>query len=99
METNKQILVYYISTAGLEDDEIGEYFDKLKDKIAVQSISEDSEIIFIPINGETRIECINPKYITDGDLIKQHERAMSFLQEELNHQIKQLPKKEKDGER
>lgn len=93
MENNRLILVYYISTLGLDDpSEIEEYFQQLKKRISSESISEDSEIIFIPIKGETRIECINPKYITNDDLIKKHERSMSILHEHLDYQIKQISK-------
>lgn len=87
---DKLIIVYYISTIGIDPDDIEDFFDKLQKKIATQSVSEDSEIIFIPVHGETRIECINPKYITDSDLIKDHERKMAELHEHLNHQLKEL---------
>ena len=97
MENTKLILIYYISTFGLENnEEIETFFHKLRDKIAAQSISEDSEIIFLPVIGESRIECINPKYITDSDLIKKHERAMSELHGHLNNQIEQI-KTENNG--
>ena len=90
MKENKLILVYYISTIGLENERIEEYFYELKKRISSQSISDDSEIIFIPIKGETRIECINPKYITNSELIKKHERAMSVLHEHLDQHVDEI---------
>ena len=90
MEKTKLILVYYISTVGLHDDEIEEYFYRLKKRISSESLSEDSEIIFVPVISETRIECINPKFITDGDLIKKHERLMAELHEHLDNQLEQI---------
>lgn len=95
--TDKLILVYYISTIGINPDEIEYYFNQLRERIAAQSVSEDTEIIFVPVASETRIECINPKYITDSELIKEHERKMSILHEHLQNQIDQIPKEETDG--
>lgn len=92
--TDKLILVYYISVAGIDPTEIEYYFNELKQRIAAQSVSEDTEIIFVPDPSTTKIECINPKYITDSDLIKEHERKMAILHEHLDNQIDQIPKKE-----
>lgn len=97
MENTKQILVYYISTIGINTDKIEYYFHQLRERVAAQSVSDDTEIIFAPVLGDTRIECINPKYITDSELIKEHERKMSILHEHLQNQIDQIPKEETDG--
>jgi hypothetical protein len=85
---DKLILVYYISITHVDD--IEEYIGSVMKKITSTTVSEDSEILVIPIYGETRIDCINPKYITDGDLIKKHERLMSELHEKLKNQINQI---------
>ena len=95
MNNDKLILIYYISVIGIDRSQFEEYFQNLKNKIAAQSISEDSEIIFVPVNSETRIECINPKYITDSNLIKKHERLMSQLHEHLDNQLDQIVKEDK----
>lgn len=84
---DKLILVYYISITHVEMDDIPEYMNQVMNKIGAGSISEDSEIIAIPVYGETKIVCINPKYISDGDLIKTHERTMNQLHEKLKNQI------------
>lgn len=96
MEKIKHILVYYISVIDIKPEEYEEYFYQLKNKILSQSISDSSEIIFVPVYGETRIECINPKYITDGELIKKHERLMSELHEHLSSQLNQLNEKKNE---
>jgi hypothetical protein len=96
MENTKLILVYYISTVGIDPSDIQYYFEELQTKIAAQSVSEDTEIIFVPVIGETRIECINPKYITDSELIKEHERKMAELHEHLDNQLEQIPKSKND---
>lgn len=88
---NKLILVYYLSIDNVDDVEV--FMEEVMKKISSTSVSEESEIIAIPVFGETRIDCINPKYITDGDLIKKHERLMSELHEKLNNQIDQIDEK------
>lgn len=88
---NKLILVYYLSIDNVDDVE--EFMGEVMKKISSTSVSEESEIIAVPVFGETRIECINPKYITDSDLIKKHERLMSELHEKLENQIDQIDEK------
>ncbi|GAG92618.1 unnamed protein product, partial [marine sediment metagenome] len=43
----------------------------------------------VPIIGETKIECINPKYITDEELIKKNRLLMDQLHEKLDGYIKE----------
>ncbi len=87
---DKLILVYYISINHINVDDIPEYMKGVMNRIGATSITENSEVIAIPVYGETKIECINPKYITDSGLIKQHERTMSKLHEKLKNQMEQL---------
>ena len=87
---DKLILVYYISITHVEVDDVPEYMNLVMNRISATSITEDSEVIAVPVYGETKIDCINPKYITDSDLIKKHERTMSELHEKLNNQIDSL---------
>jgi hypothetical protein len=83
---HKLILVYYISVGSLRSADIPKYMEEIKKRIVPYTL--EAEIIFVPIDGETRIECINPLYITDGDLIKKHERLMAELHEHLNRELK-----------
>jgi hypothetical protein len=39
---------------------------------------------------DTRIECINPKYITDEELVKEHTNLMKELNEALHFQLEIL---------
>ena len=87
---DKLILVYYISIHNVEMDDVEEFMNRVMEKISANSVSEDTEIIALPIYGESRVECINPKYITDTDLIKKHERTMSELHEKLKNQIENI---------
>lgn len=86
----KLILVYYISISNIDASSVEEYMNGVMKRISAGSISDETEIIAVPIYGETKIDCINPKYITDGDLIKTHERLIAELHEKLNNQIEQL---------
>ena len=87
---DKLILVYYISISHVKLGDVPEYMTQVMNKIAAITISGNSEVIALPVYGETKVECINPKYITDGDLIKKHERTMSELHEKLKNQMDQL---------
>lgn len=83
----KPILVFYISITGIRSEDIDTFMSKISTRIMPNM---DAEAIIIPVDGATRIECINPVYITSGDLIKTHERLMAELHEHLNYQINEL---------
>ncbi len=84
-----KILVIYIGVAGIRMEDIATYTHKVTKRIIPQTFQ--GEIIIIPIqSSDCKIECINPKYITDIDLIKEHTEMMKKLQDELQHQLKQL---------
>lgn len=84
-EKNNEIMVFYIDVRMVEPEEISKLMEKIKKSIIPKNFL--GEIILIPIYGETKVECINPKYITDSDLIKKHERLIAELHEHLNNQI------------
>ena len=87
MET--KILVIYVGVAGIRAEDIHDFVNRVTNKIMPKTF--DGEVIIVPIQSpNTRIECINPKYVTDADLIKQHTEMMNKLQEELQHQLNQL---------
>jgi len=85
MEENK-IIVIYVGIAGLRSEDIEQYVMKLKNKISPTSVN--GEVIFIPTQSyDTRIDCINPKYITDRELIQEHTNMMHKLENELKIQL------------
>jgi len=60
MET--KILVLYIGVQGIRGEDIPDFVRKITERLAPSSI--EGEIIAIPTqSSETRIECINPKYV------------------------------------
>lgn len=90
-----KIFVIYIGVAGIRSEDIDHYVHEITGRIIPTSI--DGEIITIPVNSyDTRIECINPQYVTDEVLIKKHTELMKELHEELQHQLKQFKENEKN---
>jgi len=96
-----KILVIYVGVAEftnlseLEKQEIlNSFVQKVAKKITPNTF--EGEIIVIPTHSyDTRIECINPKYITDAELIKENTKLMKELRENLQYQLDQL-KEEKN---
>lgn len=87
MET--KILVLYIGVAGIRSEDISDYTHK----VAMKTIPDtfQGEVIILPVQSlDCRIECINPKYITDAMLINEHTEMMKKLQEELQNQMEQI---------
>jgi len=91
MEENK-IIVIYVGVANIRSIDIETYVKEVGKRISPTTVQ--GEIIFIPVQShDTRIECINPKYITDNELIFEHINMMNKLQHELNIQLEILKKK------
>ena len=89
------ILVIYLGVQGVRSEDIEEFALKISQRISPSTLQ--GEVIVIPTQSpDTKIECINPKYITNAKLIKEHTVMMKKLQEELQHQLKQL--KEENNE-
>lgn len=95
MGKENKILVIYVGVQGIRTEDIERVVSEITKRIAPSTI--EGEIIVIPTQSpDTRIECINPKYITDAELINEHTEMMKKLQEELQYQLKQL-KEENNG--
>lgn len=96
MDKEKKILVAYIGVGNIDNDDVEEYVYKVGKRIIPTSF--DGEMIIVPIDeNNSRIECINPKYITDEGLIFEHTIIMQELQTRLQHQISELKKEKKNG--
>ena len=86
LDKNKIILVIYVNIENLKDADVAPYMNQL-----TQTVVFDNSILrlFIPIRkGETRIECINPKRISDEDYTKVSEiveKADKVLNDILNN--------------
>jgi hypothetical protein len=89
-----KILVFYIGIAGINLDDVQDYIQKVIKKISPDTFK--GEIIVIPTHTyDTRVECINPKYITNEKLIQEHENLMKELNHKLHNQLKEI-ENEKD---
>ena len=95
METENKVYVIYLGVAGIGGNDIEDFREKVTSRIAPATVK--GEILVIPVNSyETRMECIDPVYITDEDLVKKHTELMKELHDELDHQIKQIRDGKKD---
>ncbi len=85
------ILVIYVGVAGIRSEDIPDYVNKISAKISPKTF--EGEVILIPTHSsDTRVECINPKYITDIELINKHQNLMKELNSNLEHQSNILKK-------
>ena len=84
-----KIFVIYVGVAGVRSEDIPSFVTNVTKKII--SSTFEGEIISIPVQASNiKIECINPKYITDSELIFEHTEKMKKLQESLQYQLEQL---------
>ena len=82
-----KILVVYVGIVGIRSEDIDTFVHKVVSKIVPTTF--EGEIIIIPTQQlDTRIECINPKYIIEPELIQQHTELMKELQDALHEQLK-----------
>ena len=95
MTEENKILVMYVGVEGIRMEDIEHFIKSVTKKITPETIK--GEFIVIPTQSpDTRIECINPKYITETELIKEHTEMMKKLKQELQYQMEQL-KQENNG--
>lgn len=91
----KEVYIFYISVDGLEMNDWYDHVSNISKFIMDQNPIVGEGSIFIPVMGESRVECINPVYIKDSKLIKKNERLMSELNEHLVNQLHQYENNEK----
>ena len=83
------ILVIYVGVQGVRSEDIPEFIEKIAKQLTPSTL--EGEIIVIPTQSiDTKIECINPKFIIDVKLIEEHNIMMKKLNIELQHQLKKL---------
>ncbi len=85
---HKTILVHYIDIRNFNRNDIGDYMQKV---IKATEVDRETTIAYyVPYNGDTRIECINPKLITTDEysrlesIIKNQEKLVMDTIEKLN---------------
>lgn len=88
------ILVLYLNVDDIDSEDLNEYKEHVTKKITP---SFYGEFIIIPVVGSpTRMECINPKYITDLDLIRKNEELLYELNNKLHNELNEINKNEKN---
>jgi hypothetical protein len=85
MESTNLFLVVYLGVQNIEDDEVHDYMCKVKH---IVSSEFECKVLVITVDlPSSRIECINPKYITDENLINEHTALMKKLDEKLQDEL------------
>lgn len=96
------ILSFYIDIRDLGGPgEIAEYIGQVKQAMSSQigeQGSDDIVAFFVPIKGESRIECINPVLVTEQEAIDTFNKAMEKLSE-LNFNLEQKIVNKKENEK
>lgn len=90
MTADRKILVFYLGVGNMHNGDISEYVDAVRTRFFTQEFVDrnDCEILLLPVRElNSRVECINPVYVTDKDLIKEHETLMQEFNESLNNFI------------
>jgi hypothetical protein len=70
MSKEKIILVHYINVGNINSNDVAEI---MKDIVNKFSLKEEDNIIayWIPVReGDTRVECINPKLVSEEDFVE-----------------------------
>lgn len=90
-----KILVLYVGVTGIRSEDVDTYVHKVSAKILPSTF--EGEMIVIPVQfPNTWIECINPQFIPEPELIEQHREMMKKLHEALQQQL-ELLKQGKNG--
>jgi len=93
MTEENKLLVIYVGVQGVRMEDIEYFVKSITTRISPETIK--GEIIVIPTQStDTRIECINPKYISEPQLIFEHTELMKELNKNLHNQVEQLKEKE-----
>lgn len=92
MET--KIFVMYVGVANIDPEDIDEYMRRVASKTSDFFKSLNGEVIYLPKQSyDCKVECINPKYITDSELVRKHTEMIKELNDELNYQLNDLKNK------
>ena len=86
MSKEKIILIHYINVGNIDGNDVSEMMENVVNKF---SPKEEDNIIsyWIPVReGETRVECINPKLVSEEDFTEA-KRVLDRNQEIVNNII------------
>jgi hypothetical protein len=86
MSKEKIILIHYINVGNIDGNDVSKMMEDVINKF---SLKEEDNIIsyWIPVReGETRVECINPKLVSEEDFTEA-KRVLDRNQEIVNNII------------
>jgi hypothetical protein len=86
MNKEKIILIHYINVSNIDSNDVSKMMEDVINKF---SLKEEDNIIsyWIPVReGETRVECINPKLVSEEDFTEA-KRVLDRNQEIVNNII------------
>ena len=86
MSKEKIILIHYINVGNIDGNDVSKMMEEVINKL---SLKEEDNIIsyWIPVReGETRVECINPKLVSEEDFTEA-KRVLDRNQEIVNNII------------
>jgi len=86
MSKEKIILIHYINVSNIDGNDVSKMMEEVINKL---SLKEEDNIIsyWIPVReGETRVECINPKLVSEEDFTEA-KRVLDRNQEIVNNII------------
>jgi hypothetical protein len=86
MSKEKIILIHYINVGNIDGNDVSEMMENIVNKF---SPKEEDNIIsyWIPVReGDTRVECINPKLVSEEDFTEA-KRVLDRNQEIVNNII------------
>ena len=95
------ILSFYIDIRDVDEGGIHQYLDQVKQAMSHQigeQGSNDVVAFFVPIKGESRIECVNPVLVTEQEAIDRFNKSMEKLSE-LNFNLEQKFVNKKEDEK
>lgn len=96
-EQLKPIFVVYVGVGESDPEEMSKILKSAYDAISPIFNEQKGEVIFIPTRSmDSRIECINPQYITEEELIRKNRLLIDELHEHLDTHIAELLNKEND---
>ena len=66
-DNEKLIIVFYIDVRGIDKRDIPTYLDTV---VQATQFDDSVRVFYIPIEGETRVDSLNPKYVTKKEYEK-----------------------------
>ena len=96
---DKLILSFYIDIRDIDFTDTLEYLNEVKRGMSSQIDDNGVTAFFIPIKGETKIECINPVLIMEEEAINNFNKAMDKLQVLNNQLVETIKENKKEDEK